>query len=214
MPNLKLLLPLILLLSSCAAYRFQSNIDNDYPQYIDKIITLTPDDTKNQGAVMWWKSQWKPPFQVSFEYSIWDDDGDVKNLWNSADGIVMMFCKNKKDYPTPPSGGMRGFVEDGTGYGVHIATYGYDRGMLLKNGKGVTLDSYPENEVYTDGNWRKVTVEVGENKIRVRLDGDLALFWEGEIDDEYGGFGFGAGTGGADSEHRLRNIVVSKMKDE
>lgn len=207
-------------LKSSNVKRFSKNNKNGYPKINRYEITLVPDQKKKAAGVIFLKSKMGVPFEINFDYSIYGDDGG--DPWASADGLVFMFCKNSSAYETqkPPTGGNRGFIEDGTGYGVHFAIYGWNRGILLKDGYGDLLKSafFDRNsarrDIYTHGEWRHVKITVHESSIVVFYEGKPVLRWDYKIDTEHKGIGFGAATGAADGEHKIRNVTVKPVRSE
>jgi len=198
-------------LASCTPYQYFGTNNANFPKKRGKEIILIPDNQLSAGAAVWLKKSYQPPFSIEFEYSIWDDDGGTDAQWNSADGISVMFCKDAGAYGKPPTGQERGFLNDGTGYGIHIMSYGYDRGIVLTSASGSRLDEYPENNTYTHGDWCPMRIEVRETSVKVYYRDNLAIFWQGKLDGRYGGVGFGSGTGGADGEHKIRSVRVKSL---
>jgi hypothetical protein len=72
----------------------------------------------------------------------------------------------------------------------------------LKTNSGPQVSS-----IYTHGQWKAVRVEVRSTSIKVHYDGALIIDHSGTFDvTTHKAFGFGAGTGGADGRHRIRNV--------
>ena len=65
--------------------------------------------------------------------------------------------------------------------------------------------------MYTAGEWRKVRVRVEQDRIRVFYEDKEVINWRNTLDRQYGGLGFGAATGGADAEHKIRNVEVNPL---
>ena len=152
------------------------------------------------------------PFAVAFEYSIYDDDGGVNNIYNSADGIAFMFAKNAVKYENPPVGSDCGFIKDGTGYGVFLTTY-ESRRIVVRDGKGNLMTDKWDNAIYTHGKWRKVKIVVEANRIDVYVDekSKPIIRHEYKWDATYNRIGFAAATGGADSKHEIRNVLIAPL---
>lgn len=193
--------------------RYRNN-NPGYPKVQGAVITLTPDNQYSASGVIWLKKSIPLPYKIHFEYSIYDDDGGSFRGNNSADGLVFMFAKDKRKYTAPPTGGSRGFIKDGTGFGIDLKTWG-GRELRLINGHGEVLRSLPQYQIpgspniYTHGKWQKVAILVTRNGVQVEIAGKLALKHKMTVRGPFNGLGFGAATGGADSEHRLRKIEVT-----
>lgn len=198
---------------------YVSQKGSGYPQFNDDQIMLTQDRIEGLGSVCFLNEDISPPFEVSFEYNI--DKEPVNSFsWDSkpADGLVLMFLKRKDVYrDTVPTGGARGFLEDGTGYGLHFATFDTND-ILLLDGDGTLLGSayyftrsWVEPPVYSAGEWRDVRVRVMDQSITVYYNGKVVLTYEGNWEKQYGGLGFGAASGGATARHIVRNVQIKPL---
>ncbi|WP_372367602.1 hypothetical protein [Candidatus Uabimicrobium sp. HlEnr_7] len=190
---------------------YQTN-NKQYPVADGNTVTLTPDDRTEAAAAVWYKKEVSIPFAVAFEYSIYDNDGGINNIYNSADGFVFMFAKNAKKYNNPPTGGDCGFKKDGTGYGVFFTTY-ESRRIMVRDGNDSLITDKWDKSIYTHGKWRKVKIVVYANKINVYLDKNSkpTISHEYKWNNEYKNIGFSAATGGADSEHKIRNVFIAPL---
>ena len=174
-------------------------------------LLLIPDNAGNVGVAVLYTQPLVPPYDLHFEYSIFDDDGGP--VFNSADGLAVMLLNaiSAYDFVDPPDGGERGVIKDGTGYAAHFTLY-ENRQIYLVNGEDVTLEgpATPSPSVYSHGAWRTVRIEVRTNRIALYYEEDtLAFSHSAEIDTTHTGLGFGAGTGAADGEHRIRNVEIT-----
>ena len=122
------------------------------------------------------------PFQVSFDYQIYDDDGGLNEVYRSADGISFFFFKNVQAYQTqlPTAGSGRGFIYDGTGYGVHINIY-ENRYIFLENATASPNEQILDftetiNHLYTHDSWNKLTIIVTNFTIQILLNDDM-WYW-------------------------------------
>ncbi len=173
-------------------------------------LTLTPDDLEDAGAAVMSTADFVAPYRVTFQYRTYDDDGgsSFASRFNSADGLALLLRKDRTAYGTPPSGGALGVINDGTGHSVQFKTYD-NRGIAVEDEAGTQLFFQAENSVYTSGTWRSVSVEVYVDRMVVRYRGDRvfdqAITWAPGFD----AIGFSAGTGGADSEHQVRDVCIS-----
>ena len=179
-----------------AAYRDTSNA----------YVVLT-ENTNWQYGIIWLKNEITPPFTAKFKYWAGSRTG--------ADGIVMMFCKNKNyDYGY---GGALGFnpYETGTaqGYGIEFDNYqnSYDPSerhiALIKDSVANHL-IYVNDDRTGDNNWHDVTVQVGNSSVNVFLDGSQLFSWTGTIDTSYKGFGFSASTGLYSNLHIIDDVEL------
>ncbi len=190
------------------SWTFHRNNNAGYPRLLGNQAIFIPDDRYSASAVAFYRSALQPPYRVEFDYRTFDDDAGPST--NSADGFVLMLGKNPGAYGVPPAGGTRGFILDGTGYGVHLSTFG-TRTISLTDGNGNVLASVPNNATYTAGLWKRVRVDVEPNAIRVYFDGAQQLSWSGTVNTQHGGVGLGAATGASDSEHSVRDVLITPM---
>jgi hypothetical protein len=188
---------------------FRSSNNQDHPRLIGNEAILVPDNRYSASAAAFYRQDLLPPYVVEFDFSTFDDDGGPS--WNSADGVVLMLAKNRATYANmaPSTGDTSGFIADGTGIGVQFATYG-SRQIKIKNGNNAVLASTPFSDAYTAGAWKSVKVEVELDSITV-TSGATQLTWSGPVGTQYGGIGFGAATGAADSQHRIRNVKITPV---
>ena len=196
------------------SFRVYSTSISDYPTLSDqnKEIILTPEETFNAASVVFLDSKLKTPYEISFEYKIYDDDAG--SVWNTADGLSIMIGKDASAYNSQevPAGGKRAFIEDGSGYGVHFELYG-SRKASIRSGNGDTLKSVRKSSIFRNGEWQSVKINVRENNVIVYLNGRRLLSHSG-LTVEEGYLGFGAATGAADGAHHIRNINVKDYKTE
>ena len=208
-------------LSRSEVLTFSNVANRGFPLFGDSETILIQDGRKSASQAVFFRNDYRPPFEISFEYSI---DNDEQQGWHDyttypADGIVLMLLKDKfaYEYQTIPAGGTQAFIPDGTGYGVRFRVFktpeAGERIELV--GPGRILRTYEPGEeglpIYTAGDWRKVKVLVEPNNIRVVYEDEAVITWPGTLDTQYGGLGFGAATGGADAEHKIRNVVVRDL---
>jgi hypothetical protein len=200
-----------------ANFNFYSNDENrGFPSINEKagILTLTPRDTYSAAGVAFLKKKFPLPFEISFEFNIWDKDGGPMKIWNSANGICLMLGKDETLYSNedPPAGSGMGFITDagGTGIGLFYETYG-NRQVTFKDDRGQVFASVSDPRIYTDGAWQKTTIRVTEESIDLFFDNDLIKHWDGKVDFDRNTVAFSAATGGADSRHQVRKIVISPL---
>ena len=200
-----------------------SNVANrGFPLFKNTETILIQEGRKSAAQAIFFKEEYRRPFEVSFEYSITNEG---KQGWHDyttqpADGIVLMLLKDRRpyEYQPIPVGGSQAFIQDGSGYGIRfrIFTEGGTKERIELERRGRVQRRYIPSEhnepaVYTAGEWRKVRVRVEQRRIRVFYDDTEVINWQNTLDRQYGGLGFGAATGGADAEHKIRNIVVNPL---
>ena len=200
-----------------------SNVANrGFPLFKSTETVLVQDGRKSAAQALFFKEEYRRPFEVSFEYSI---ANEAKRGWHDfstqpADGLVLMLLKDKGpyEYQPIPAGINQAFIRDGSGYGVRFRVFtadGTEERIELERRGRVQRRYIPsrnnEPPVYTAGEWRKVRVRVEQSRIRVFYEGKEVINWPNELDRQYGGLGFGAATGGADAEHKIRNVVVNPL---
>ncbi len=204
-------------------HKFVNTASDNYPIFNNGEIILTEDKMKNAGAVVFSDKKVTPPFEVNFEYNIYNKEGAYGYSWEDepADGLVFMFMKNKNAYKNieVPSGSHRGFLYDSTGYGVHFATF-RKNAIILTDGKDdygladsrdLVISNYLA-PIYSHDKWRRVKIMVEKDRVRVYYEGVEVFTKLMTVDTTYPYIGFGAGNGGADSRHSIRNIWVTKLE--
>lgn len=181
-----------------------------YPVEDDGTLTLLPDDVLDAAVVTFCEAGPQLPYRLSFEFSIDDEDGG--DIYATADGLVAFFAKDTTAYGVPPAGGSRGFIEDGSGYGVHFAIY-ETRRIIVRDGDGNELDAVemPQPSLYTDGAWRSVALDVYSDHLEVSYEGERVLEVELDVSPMSSGIGIGAATGAADGRHRIRKLDVEAL---
>lgn len=196
-----------------APFTLYSNSNNPgYPSVHDGVITLTPEENYGASGVAFMKKGMPAPFILSFEFAIWDSDGAPgMTHWNSADGINVMVGADESVYAAtePPSGGGLAYVPEAGGLRLLFKTYG-KRKVELANATTVLAEVF-EPRVYTDGEWQAVQLEVTKTGVALRFDDRTVLNWRGDIQSGELSVAFGAATGGANSRHQVRNIVVTRL---
>ena len=203
--------------SRCYTFRekqwrfFRSNPKQKLPK-VGKIpeLLLTPDNTFHTGVAAAINSPVKPPFEISFDYSTWDDDGSEWAIWNSADGLAFFFLKDASDYGNPPDGGALGLNPEGGGYAVWFKLYD-TRSVGLTGPGDITLDWERFAKAYTQRQWVPVKIEVCEDSIQVWANDQPVLNHHAAIDDTYSDLGFSAATGAADAEQAVRNLCIKPL---
>lgn len=174
-------------------------------------IVLTEDNVPDASAAVIATTPLTLPYRIAFDYLTDDDDGGRSLWYNSADGVVLMFQKDLSTYADPPTGGTTGFLDDGTGMGVRLATYDVRR-MEILDGNNMAVATAYANRVYTGGQWRHVVVEVTASGVTAHFDhGVRNLAWRGAVPTQFDGWGLAAATGGSDSEHRIRHVCVGPI---
>jgi hypothetical protein len=198
-----------------ASWSYHSNPVNLLSPSGSNELELIPDGEQSRGAAVLLTDPPEPPFRLTFEYTIFDDDGgtEAEHVWSSGDGISIMLLKDPGWYEQPghlpPTSIGRGFALDGTGIGIHFELYG-TRQLVIRDGFGTQIGSplVVDPSVYPHGVWRSVAVEVSLAQIVVHYEGNEIVTLEGPHDASHLGLGFGAGTGAADGSHRVRNVVI------
>lgn len=184
-----------------------------WPKVSKGVLTLLPDDLANGAAAAILKRGIRPPFEATFEFRTFDEDGGPQYIWNSADGLSFFFYKDGSRYGTPPHGSFMGFASSGGGYAVQMPTYGQRR-IRLRAASGLTFQTNPFRQAYTHGEWVPMKVRVYANRVQAwsgeRKLLDVAL----NFDTEFTSMGFSAATGDADSEHQVRKFCIGSIRGE
>lgn len=126
-------------------------------------------------------------------------------------------CLINKDY-TPSSGGAL-FFDPGLGYGVEFDSYPYNLNdpqgyhiALVKNTTTNHLVYSYENKV-TDNAWHNVSIEVSNTEVKITLDANQILKWNGIIDTSYGSIGFSAATGSCSNLQLIDDFEIKSNID-
>lgn len=186
---------------------------------INQYMVLT-DGNGSQGGAAFFNSQIQGPFTANFSYKA---DG--------GDGFTMFFYKQK--YSSIGTGGSLGFTpytEVVPGYGIEFDGYQNTREEAKRSIGGeispygcdpssshiaVIKDSFANHLTYindyriNDNKWHEVSVEVKESSIRIFVDQNLTLQWDGTIDRTYGGFGFSGSTGSFSGWHIIDDFSIT-----
>ncbi len=171
-------------------------------------VVLVPENRSRASGAVFLREPVQVPFAAQFEFSTQNRRGD--GPWAAADGLVLQI--GRRPHPRRealPVGGSRGFLPDGSGYGVHVSLYGPDRGLILTDGSGRTLASRPNPAVYTNGGWATLRAEVERDGIRVFLNGEQQIDWRGRVDTSATGLAVSAATGDANALHAIRDLRLA-----
>ncbi len=190
-------------------FTFLSTRNSGFPRVEGNRIVLVPENRSNAAGAVFLNEPVRAPFAVQFEYSTYNRRSNT--IWSAGDGLVVMFGRRtpgRRD--NLPTGGSRGFAPDGSGYGVHVALYGEERGLQLTDGSGRVLASKRNPAVYTHERWATLRVEVERDGIQVFLDGTRQLDWRGPVNFSDSALGISAATGDANAMHAIRDLRVSR----
>ena len=184
-------------------------------------IVLTEDEEWQAGA-MWIDDVVSAPFNASFKYKSAGEG-------NIADGFVFMF--NKKADVLGNNGSFMGF-ENGNGYGVEFDSFfntnesehaaaglkhiALTKNYLASSNKAETINALAltTDETFTsvisDGEWHDVDVKVRKDGLKLYIDGELALTYNGTFDDTYTSVGFAAATGAYSQYTYIDDVVIDE----
>ncbi|MTI23031.1 hypothetical protein E1176_18515 [Fulvivirga sp. RKSG066] len=190
-----------------------SNLGSDYPKIDAGVFTLIPDNLQYAATALFIEGDYQPPYTISFDYKIYDDGG-VSGSYDlgTADGIVFFFQKNQQPYKngtTVPSGNKRGFIDDGTGYGVAISPYGNRRIDYWYESPDNVLQSTATTLAYTGNTWVSARIHLFSDGFDLYLNGTKVMSDYTDLDLTHSKMGFGAATGGGDGLHMIKNIQVN-----
>ena len=199
----------VLRLEDSSRFTFLSTGNSGYPRVEGNRIVLIPENRSKAAAAVFLNEPVRPPFAVQFDYNTYNRRGS--GPWSAGDGLVLMFGRNTPGRRVNlPAGSGRGFVPDGSGYGVHVTLYGEDRGLVLTDGSGRALASKRNPAAYTHERWSTLRVEVERDGIRVFLDGAIQIDWRGPVSVSATALGIGAGTGDANALHAIRDLRLTR----
>ncbi len=190
-------------------------IGNAYRDFANEHVVLT-ENRDWQTGVAWFSQSIFSPFTAEFRYKAGGGTG--------ADGMVFMFYK-QMDY-TPGAGGHLGFsirispseAEPVPGYGIEFDNYlngeHYAANDPSSNHIALLKDNVNRHLMYVDdlrtedNKWHSARIVVGDSTIKVYVDEELVITWEGTIDRTYGGIGFSATTGGLTNWHIIDDVDI------
>jgi hypothetical protein len=177
------------------------------------------------GGVAWFKAPIQGSFIASFRYKTFGG--------SKGDGFTMFFFK--QNYSTVGTGGSLGFttVDDKIvpGYGIEFDGWKnwvvdfqhFEGGEINPPGADPSsshialIEGYVGNHLaYVDDNrigdnqWHQVIVEVQASSVRVFVDQELVLLWEGPLNRTFDGFGFSGADGGVGTNwHIIDDFSIS-----
>jgi len=192
------------------------------PAFVNGNLVLTLDEELYQASAVLLGEKLLPPgdFSVEFEYSMKKNHYSLRRPGN---GIVFMFGKDPEPYLARPlpSGDSKGFLDD-SGFGIHFAPN--SPGIELRDRQGKMLAQAPANtmrvlpNVYSEGTWRRVRVDViaSTGRVRVVYEGTEVINQPLKLDGAPRAIGFGAATAdlyesGASAEQSIRNVVIRTL---
>ncbi|WP_281645638.1 hypothetical protein [Parendozoicomonas sp. Alg238-R29] len=185
----------------------------DWPKIKGGVLSLLPDNLFSGAVAAILRSPIRPPFEATFEFRTFDEDGGPQHVWNSADGISFFFYKDGSRYGTPPNGNFMGFSASGGGYAVQMPTYGQRR-IRFREASGLTFQTNPFRQSYTHGAWVPLKIHVLPNRV-LAWSGDRKLIDVAlNFNTEFSDLGFSAATGAADSEHQVKNFCLSPIQSQ
>ncbi|MGI9273530.1 MAG: hypothetical protein ACR2PT_01550 [Endozoicomonas sp.] len=173
-------------------------------------LLLIPDNTFDAGVAAVLTGKAKPPFEATFEYSTWDDDGSTWAVWNSADGFSFFFLKDASGYGRPPTGGTLGLKPGGGGYALSFSLYGYRLAQLTAP-SGTVLQRIHFDRAYSDRKWVLVKVTVTDELISIMANQQLILEQPVQLGVAANDLGFSAASGAADAEQKIRNFCLRQL---
>lgn len=182
-------------------------------------VVLTQNNNAQVG-VLWLRDREIRDRKFTVEFSYLAGGG------TGADGIVLMFYKNK-NY-SPGGGGVIGFIGGDlipvAGYGVEFDNhYNYEHYGMDPSGRHIAVIKdrannhlkYVNTDVVEDNRWHQARVVVDNRNITVFVDGNKMLEYvsPGDLDRTFGGLGFSGATGAFNHWHRIDNVRIT-LADE
>jgi len=179
------------------------DIDNEY-------VILTNNKKSTWGHI-WLNEPISGPFNLSFRFKAGGGSG--------ADGFVILFYQTKEGFGVQPTN-VAGYVLTGrydtNGYGVEFDNYQNDHDpsrnhIALRDKTMNHLESV--YDLRTEDNvWHDVSLEVRKSEIRVFVDSELMIKWEGQIDISNTAFGLGASCGADTNIHLIDDVMITLGK--
>ncbi len=173
-------------------------------------------DVDYQVGVIWLTMPINFPFNLRFRYKAGGGTG--------ADGFVVMFYKDT-EY-APDAGGHLGF-DDGTnlapGYGIEFDNWKNPECDPDHRHIALIKDFYCNHLIWVhderveDFRWHSAEIWVtnlpysSKSLVEVFVDGERVLKWKGILDNTFGGFGIGAGTGDYNNLHLIDDIEIYQV---
>lgn len=201
-------------------YNAWEYLGSAYRDEKDHELVLTTSE-HNQGGVAFFKSPIQGSFSATFRYKS-----------SGGDGITMFFYKQK--YSSIGKGGSLAFTtlenEIIPGYGIEFDGWrntAYDAELFdLEQSQPLQADpssshialiegyvgnhlTYVDDDRVEDNEWHQVVVEVQASSVRVVVDQELVLEWEGFLNRTYSYFGFSGANGSDVGWHKIDDFSIN-----
>lgn len=181
-----------------------------YRDNINNYLVLTKAVSESWGH-LWLKSPIYSPFNVTFRYKAGGGSG--------ADGLVVLVYQEKIIDPDSLSAqktNVAGAVLTGRfetkGYGIEFDNYKNEwdpssNHIALRNQHHSHLIYY-NSPCTEDHEWHNVSIEVELTYVRVSLDSDEIIYWQGILNNTHSTFGFGAACGADNNWHIIDDVEI------
>jgi hypothetical protein len=181
------------------------------PVHGNASLTLLPDNLNDTAVAVFYNGQVRPPFKLSFLYTIYDDAAP-RDPTHAGNGLAALLLKDEAPYrrgDALPIGAGRGVIRDGTGYAVELSLDG-PRELRITDGDGQVLASRAFPRAYTGMNSLSfLDISVTDDGISVSVGGKVVLAWHGKVDHRHGGLAISAATSDRDAVHSIADVWLT-----
>ena len=180
-----------------------------FPQVDTETLTakLTDSEKTNASGWLWFKDEYKPPFELSFEYLATPRSSGRRSTKHS--GIAVLFSKIQCPETTPLTEKHLGFMDDISGYALLFPTSGLKKGFKLLDAKGSVLKESKRESTKSGGTWKKVNLRVQKEGIHAYFN-DEAVFSlpNPDFSNTGGDLAIVASNGKLSCTHTIRKVYI------
>ncbi len=169
--------------------------------------TLTHSDVTNASGWLWLKDEYKPPFELSFEYLATPRSSGRRSTKHS--GIAVLFSKIQCPETTPLTEKHIGFMDDVSGYALLFPTSGSKKGFKLLDAQGLVLRESKKEATKSGGKWKKVTLRVQKEGIHVYFNNEAVFSLPNpDFSNAGGNLAIVASNGKLSCTHKIRKVYI------
>ncbi len=185
------------------------NAHPEFPQVDTQAhtATLTHLNKTSASGWLWFEEEFKPPFELSFEYLA--KPRSSRSLSSKHSGMAVLFNKIRCPETVPQTEKDPGFMDDVSGFSLLFPTSGSKKGFRLLNAKGEVLKASRKETTKSGGKWNKVALRVQKEGIHAYFN-DEAVFSLPSPDFSGTGSDLAivATNGKLPCTHTIRNVTI------